>query len=61
MTSDPKFAWKLDEAGCMVKNGYSNGNPYLVPILAGSISAVLIAALAAVLILIRRKKKKQSE
>ena len=56
MANDGKRTWKLGLAGEMLKDGYVNGNPYIV-------AAILIAAAAvcgavtAVIIVVRKKKK----
>nr|MBQ4318949.1 hypothetical protein [Clostridia bacterium] len=56
MSNDGKRTWKLGLSGEMLKDGYVNGNPYIV-------AAILIAAAAvcgavtAVIIVVRKKKK----
>lgn len=56
MSNDTKRTWTLNESGQMLKDGYVNGNPYIVAVILIAAAAVCGIA-AAVAVNIMKKKK----
>jgi len=56
MSNDTKRTWTLNESGQMIKDGYVNGNPYIVAVIL--IAAAAVCGITAIVAVTVMKKKK---